>query len=97
MALATSPVAPISLILPTFLTLEIVDATLDSVGDEKAYYLVAGKGQVDTIEVSYLNGVETPIIETGVDYNHLGVNFRMFHDFSINVLDTRGLVKNAGV
>lgn len=75
----------------------IVDATLDSVGDEKAYYLVAGKGQVDTIEVSYLNGVETPIIETGVDFNHLGVNFRMFHDFSINVLDTRGLVKNAGV
>lgn len=74
----------------------VVDATLDMVGDEKAYYLVAGKGQVDTVEVAYLNGRQDPYIETAVLFDHLGVNIRMYHDFSINVLDTRGLVKNAG-
>lgn len=74
----------------------VVDATLDAVGDDKAYYLVANKGQVDTVEVSYLNGRQDPYIETAVLFDHLGVSIRMYHDFSINVLDTRGLVKNAG-
>ena len=75
----------------------IVDATLDSVGNYKDFFLVANKNQVDTVEVAYLNGRETPIVESGVDFNHLGVMLRIFHDFAINVLDTRGLVKNAGV
>lgn len=74
----------------------IVDATLDELSGETAYYLVATKGMVDTIEVCYLNGNAAPIIETGTDFNNLGINFRMYHDFAINVLDTRGLVKNAG-
>lgn len=74
----------------------IVDATLDELSGETAYYLVATKGMVDTIEVCYLNGNASPIIETGTDFNNLGINFRMYHDFAINVLDTRGLVKNAG-
>lgn len=74
----------------------IVDATLDELSGETAYYLVATKGMVDTIEVCYLNGNAAPIIETGTDFNNLGINFRMYHDFAINVLDTRGLVKNDG-
>lgn len=74
----------------------IVDATLDELSGETAYYLVATKGQVHTIEVCYLNGNSAPIIETGTDFNTLGIKFRMYHDFAINVLDTRGLVKNAG-
>ena len=74
----------------------IVDATLDELSGETAYYLVATKGQVHTIEVCYLNGNSAPIIETGTDFNTLGIKFRMYHDFAINVLDTRGLVKNPG-
>lgn len=75
----------------------IVDANLDDISGENAFYLVAGKNQVDTVVVSYLNGRQTPVIETAVLWDHLGVGLRMYHDFSINVLDTRGLVKNAGV
>ena len=74
----------------------IVDATLDELSGETAYYLVATKGQVYTIEVCYLNGNSAPIIETGAEFNTLGIKFRMYHDFAINVLDTRGLVKNPG-
>ena len=78
-------------------SLEIIaDATLDAI-DDGTYYLVADTNQVDGIEVSYLNGNQSPIMESGTDPDTLGWRFRFYLDVNIKALDYRGFVKNAGV
>lgn len=73
----------------------ISDPCLDD-SSADAWYLVAKKGLVDTIEVSYLNGNQTPILESGMDPDVLGWKFRAYLDFNVKALDYRGLYKNAG-
>ena len=63
----------------------------------KAYYLAADPKMVDTIEVSYLNGNESPVMEKQPAWNYLGMEYRIYHDFSVDCLDYRGLAKNEGV
>lgn len=73
----------------------ISDATLDSYSTT-AFYGVADKNLVDSITVSYLNGQETPTLESSQSFNTLGIDYRLFLDFSVDVIDFRGLVKNDG-
>ena len=73
----------------------VVDANLDA-KSATAWYLVSEKGVVETIEVSYLNGNQSPIMESGMDPDILGWKFRIYHDFNVKTLDYRGLYKNAG-
>ena len=73
----------------------VVDSTLNQYST-KSWYLVCEKNAVDGIEVSYLNGVETPFIEMGTNFNTLGFQMRMYHDFGITIGDYRGMVKNVG-
>ena len=78
-------------------SLEIIcDSTLDGF-DDGAYYVAADTNQVDGIEVSYLNGNQTPIMESGADPDTLGWRFRYYLDVNIKALDYRGFIKNAGV
>lgn len=53
-------------------------------------------GTTDTIEVTYLNGKRTPTLESKVSWDTLGIEWRMYHDFGINVLDYRGVAYNQG-
>lgn len=77
--------------------LEIVcDAELDQYSSA-AWYLAAQAGLVDTIEVTYLNGQETPVIESRVAFDVLGMEWRIYIDYGVNKLDYRGLYKNPGV
>ena len=73
----------------------ICDGTLDGIS-AKSFYLAASPADVDTIEVSYLNGKEEPTMESNVAFDRLGVEYRIYHDFAVSVLDYRGLAKNAG-
>ncbi len=73
----------------------IADAALDA-KSAKAFYLAASPADVDTIEVTYLNGKEEPTLESNVSFERLGIEYRLYHDFSVSVLDYRGLAKNAG-
>lgn len=68
---------------------------------ENTYYqrkndAVADPRDVDTIEVTYLNGKRTPTLESKVSWDTLGIEWRMYHDFGINVLDYRGVAYNQG-
>ena len=49
-----------------------------------------------TIEVSYLNGVEEPQLESQVGFDFLGIKYRIIHDRGVTLLDWRGLYKNPG-
>jgi len=63
----------------------------------KAWYLLANPTDLPVIEVAFLNGQESPTIETAeADFNTLGVKMRGFHDFGVALQDPRGGVKAKG-
>ena len=71
----------------------VADAELT---DPTAWYLVADATQHDTIEVTYLNGVETPRLETRQGFDVDGIEYKVAFDCGVSALDFRGLYKNAG-
>lgn len=73
----------------------VVDAELDA-HSPTAWYLSADPSAVDTIEVTYLRGREEPTLETHVAFDRLGMEFRIYFDYGVTVLDSRGLYMNAG-
>lgn len=73
----------------------IVDAELDDYS-ETAYYFAANPADIDTIEVTYLNGNQQPILESQVGFDYVGIKWRILDDFGVTALDYRGLAKNAG-
>lgn len=73
----------------------IVDAELDDYS-ETQYYVAANPADIDTIEVTYLNGNEQPILESQVGFDFVGIKWRILDDFGATALDYRGLATNAG-
>lgn len=63
----------------------------------KAWYLLADPNDLPVIEVAFLNGQESPTIETAdADFNKLGIEMRGYHDFGVALQDARGGVKSKG-
>ena len=63
----------------------------------KAWYLLSDPNDLAVIEVAFLNGQESPVIETAeADFNVLGVRMRGYHDFGVNLQDPRGGLKSKG-
>lgn len=71
----------------------VADAELT---DPDAWYLVADASQHDTIQVTYLNGVETPRLETRQGFDVDGIEYKVAFDVGVDAIDFRGLYKNAG-
>ncbi|HSW63977.1 MAG TPA: hypothetical protein VLH56_11820 [Dissulfurispiraceae bacterium] len=56
-----------------------------------SWYLLAEPSDVAVIEAAFLNGNESPTIETAAaDFNVLGIQMRGYHDFGIALQDVRG-------
>lgn len=65
--------------------------------DPTAWYLFGDPKQVDTFEIGYLRGRRMPTVEQGaVDFNYLGMGFRVFFDLGVREQDHRGMVKSKG-
>lgn len=63
----------------------------------KAWYLLAEATDLPVIEVAFLNGQESPTIETAdADFNQLGIQMRGYHDFGVALQDPRGGIKSKG-
>ncbi|MBI5725251.1 MAG: hypothetical protein HZA50_14930, partial [Planctomycetes bacterium] len=63
----------------------------------KAWYLLSEPTDLPVIEVAFLNGNESPTIETAnADFGTLGVQMRGYHDFGCALQDPRGGVKAKG-
>lgn len=73
----------------------IVDAELDDYSDTQ-YYVAANSADIDTIEVTYLNGNKQPILESQVGFDFVGIRWRILDDFGVSALDYRGLATNEG-
>ena len=64
---------------------------------DTAWYLFGRPGTVDTFEIGYLKGKRTPTVERGdLDFNVLGIWFRVYFDVGIREQDHRGMVKANG-
>lgn len=64
---------------------------------DTAWYLFGKPGTVDTFEIGYLKGRRTPTVERGdLDFNVLGIWFRVYFDVGIREQDHRGMVKSNG-
>jgi len=72
------------------------NAKYDGASDT-AWYLFGKPGTVDTFEIGYLKGKRTPTVERGdLDFNVLGIWFRVYFDVGIREQDHRGMVKSNG-
>lgn len=61
-----------------------------------AWYLAANPAMFDTIEVQYLDGIQSPTLEQQSGWNIDGVEFKVRLDAGVKALDWRGLAKNPG-
>lgn len=61
-----------------------------------AYYFFADPNVAPTIEVSFLNGNETPFFEMQPAFSTDGMRYKIRHDWGIGAVDWRGAVRNAG-
>lgn len=74
-----------------------LNATSNANADSHAWYLLADPRDMATVEVVFLNGQETPIIEEAkMDFAILGVQMRGYYDYGVRKQDPRGGTKMAG-
>ena len=73
----------------------ISDPELDAIS-RTAWYLAADPIYGYGVQVNFLNGNQTPILEASTQFDTLGWKYRMYHDFGVKALSTVGIVKNAG-
>lgn len=69
----------------------IVESRLD--GAPVPYWYVAAEQGADTVEVAYLDGVDTPYLEQQEGWTVDGVNFKVRIDAGVAPLDYRGLAR----
>jgi ATP-dependent protease ClpP protease subunit len=73
----------------------ISDARLDE-ASATVWYGAANPSAFDTVEVSYLDGVETPTLEQQSGWGIDGVEFKVRLDAGVKALEFRTLAKNPG-
>lgn len=62
-----------------------------------AWYLFADPAAIETFEIGYLRGQRMPTVEQGsVDFDELGISFRVYFDLGVREQDWRGMVKYKG-
>lgn len=74
----------------------IVDAELDVAAGAQPYYFASNYMESPTIEVCYLNGNESPMVDSTPEFDRLGMSFRVFGDRGVTLMGYRSMVKNPG-
>lgn len=75
-------------------TMEVITDARLSAASPSNWYTAADPNQTDTIEVAYLNGNETPYLETKDGWSVDGVEMKVRIDAGVKAIDWRGLQKN---
>lgn len=73
----------------------IVEPLLDA-NSTTAWYLFADTTQIDTVEVTFLAGQESPITRRDTDFETLAQKFIILQTFAAKAIDFRGMYKNNG-
>lgn len=72
----------------------IVEPILDG-NSTSSWYLAADPSQIDTVEVSFLQGEESPVLEDEWDFESDVYKYKVRQTFGVKAIDWRGLYKNA--
>jgi hypothetical protein len=73
----------------------IVEPILDA-NSSTAWYLAANNSQVDTVEVTFLEGEQSPVLENEWDFDKDVYKYKVRQTFGVAAIDFRGLYKHAG-
>ena len=73
----------------------IIDPQLDA-SSTTAWYLVASNSQVDTVEVTFLEGEQSPVLESEWDFDKDVYKYKVRQTFGTSPIDFRGVFKNNG-
>ena len=73
----------------------IIEPVLDS-NSSTAWYLAAGNNQIDTVELTFLAGEESPVLESDWVMTNDTYLFKVRQTFAAAPIDFRGMYKNAG-
>lgn len=73
----------------------VIEPLLDD-ASTTAWYLFASPSQVDTVEVTFLQGQETPVINDYVDEATWSRKVTVVQSFAAKAIDHRGVQKHAG-
>lgn len=73
----------------------IIEPVLDG-ASSAAWYLAADPGQIDTVELSFLSGEESPVLENEWDFDKDCYKYKIRQTFGVKAIDWRGLLR-AGV
>ena len=74
----------------------VVDPVLDG-NSTTAWYLAAQNSMVDTVELSFLSGENTPVLENEFDMRRDSYYYKIRQTWGSAVIDHRGLYKSTGV
>lgn len=73
----------------------VIEPLLD-VASTTAWYLFASPSQIDTVEVTFLQGHETPVARNWSDPETLSQNYAVMQAFAAKAVQHRGIQKHAG-
>jgi hypothetical protein len=73
----------------------VVEPLLDA-NSATAFYLFADTAEIDTVEVTFLQGQETPQLRQHLDPKKLSQSFIVLQTFASKALNHRGIQKHAG-
>lgn len=77
----------------------IVEALLDGAGDANPttrYFGLADYRDIDTVEVTFLQGEETPVVEEEYDFETKGRKYTIHQTYGAKAIDWRGMVRTKG-
>ena len=74
----------------------IVEPLLDA-NSATAFYFAASNNQVDTVELTFLEGEQSPVLENEWDFDRDVYKYKVRQTFGVAAIDYRGLYKHAGV
>lgn len=72
----------------------VIEPQLDA-NSSTNWYLAADPSQVDTVELAFLSGEESPVLESEWDFNTDTYKYKIRQTFGVKAIDWRGLYRNA--
>jgi hypothetical protein len=72
----------------------VVEPMLDA-NSTTAWYVASNSGDCDTVELAYLQGEESPVIENDFDFDRDVYKYKVRQTFGVAAIDFRGLYKYA--
>lgn len=73
----------------------VEDAELDA-NSATAWYLAASPMQIDTVELTFLQGEESPVLERETQFDTDGIAYKIRQTYGVKAIDHRGLYRSTG-